>query len=73
MSMESLFVRRRGSSTLHVRVFPARPRVHAAARAMRSKGHALSYIAWSLSIPRERVDVLVGPLAFFKISTKRAT
>lgn len=64
--MQSIFIKRPGASTMHVRVFQKRPRVLAAARGMRRRGHALHFISWSLRIPRTRIDVLVGPLAFFK-------
>jgi len=66
LTSTSIFIRRAGRSTMHVRVFHARPRAKAAARAMRRRGIPLSHVCWCLGIKRERIELLTGAHALFK-------
>lgn len=64
--MTSVFIRRPGCATVQIRVFEKRPRVCAAARAMRRNGHGLPFISWSLGMSRDRLDRLIDTFARMK-------
>lgn len=66
MTSTSIFIRRAGMSTMHVRVFHVRPWQIKAARGMRKKGFPVHVVCYSLGIKRARLTAKIGPHSFFK-------